>query len=86
MDRRYVLVASLALLVMTVPAGATTWTFESGHRAGSADFQVSGSNLVVTLTNTSTSDVLVPVDLLNAGFTVNNHIIKIIRNRSDQIL
>ena len=47
-------------------ATSVTHTFGHGHLAASATFDVSGSSLVVTLTNTSTSDCLVPSDLLTA--------------------
>jgi len=47
---------------------AVTFSFSSGTRAASAKFEISGSNLVVTLTNTSTFDCLVPTDMLTAVF------------------
>jgi hypothetical protein len=45
-----------------------TFTGSSGNLAASANFAVSGSNLVVTLTNTSTADVMAPTDVLTAVF------------------
>src|SRR5262249_54506972 len=39
-------------------------TGSSGSLAASADFSLSGNTLTITLTNTSTSDVLVPTDVL----------------------
>lgn len=39
-----------------------------GNRAASARFQVSGTNLIVTLTNTSTADVTEPVYVLTGVF------------------
>jgi len=43
---------------------SVTHVVSHGDLAASATFDVSGSSLVVTLTNTSTSDCLVPSDLL----------------------
>lgn len=40
----------------------------SGTRSASASFEVVGGNLQVVLTNTSTSDALVPTDILTALF------------------
>jgi MYXO-CTERM domain-containing protein len=40
----------------------------SGGRSASAFFTISGGNLVITLTNTATSDTLVPTDLLTGVF------------------
>lgn len=45
-----------------------TFTGSSGNLAASANFTVSESNLVVTLTNTSLADVLVPTEVLTAVF------------------
>lgn len=47
-------------------AQAASFVFSSGNRAAQADFDVIGSDLKVTLTNTSTFDTLVPVDVLTA--------------------
>ena len=57
-------------LLIAVSASATpiTFTGSSGNLAASATFDVVGSNLQVTLTNTSSVDVLVPVDVLTAVF------------------
>jgi hypothetical protein len=49
-------------------AQAFTVVGSSGSRAASADIVINGSNLQLTLTNTSTADVLVPVDVLTAVF------------------
>lgn len=47
-------------------ATSVTHTFNHGDLAASATFDVSGSSLVVTLTNTSSWDCLVPSGLLTA--------------------
>jgi len=47
-------------------ATSVTHAVSQGHLAASATFDVSGSSLVVTLTNTSLWDCLVPSDLLTA--------------------
>jgi hypothetical protein len=47
---------------------AAIFTGSSGTLSASAEFVASGSNLVVTLTNTSLNDVLVPADVLTAVF------------------
>jgi hypothetical protein len=69
--------ALLALIAIGGPAYALTisqsGTNPEGPDGGTAlsaqvDFVVSGSQLIVTLTNTATSDVLVPSDVLTALF------------------
>ena len=49
-------------------AGVVTFNASSGSRAAQAKFQDSGSDLIVTLTNTSTADALVPIDVLTGVF------------------
>src|SRR5262245_59111694 len=49
-------------------AAPVTFTFSTGDRAASATFDTSGTRLIVTLTNTSTADVMVPTDVLTAVF------------------
>ncbi len=49
-------------------AGATLFTASSGDLSASANFVASGGTLTVTLTNTSTSDVLIPADVLTGVF------------------
>src|SRR5262245_58630885 len=68
----------LSKSVLSIAAGAAMahsaaasmiWTGSgtgSGPLSASAEFAVSGSSLVVTLTNTGTGDVLVPSDVLTA--------------------
>ena len=65
------LLAVIAVLALPLSAGATTIgsaSFTSGDLAASATFDLTGSTLTVTLTNTSTGDVLVPTDVLTALF------------------
>jgi hypothetical protein len=49
-------------------AAPITYSATVGHRSASATFDVSGTNLIVTLINDSNDDVLVPVDVLTAVF------------------
>jgi hypothetical protein len=68
---RWVLIAAAGIAVTTVSAtGASAYLFEAskGSLSASADFRVSESNLIVTLTNTSTADVSDPSDVLTAVF------------------
>jgi hypothetical protein len=69
MVRAMIAVAAVAGLAAAVQANpAVTFTGNAGARAAQADFSVSGSNLVVRLTNTATADVMVPSDVLTAVF------------------
>lgn len=65
-----VVTAVAALAIFTSSAGAADITFSAtvGTRSASAKFAVSGSDLIVTLTNTSNLDAMVPVDVLTAVF------------------
>jgi len=56
----------LCLLSAPRSVSAESFLFSQGSRAAQADFEVVGGNLQVTLTNTSTFDTLVPVDVLTA--------------------
>ncbi len=58
-------VAGLAIAASSAQA-AVVFNFSSGARSAQAVFNTSGSNLVITLTNTATADALVPVDILTA--------------------
>ena len=51
-----------------VPVTFFDGTFTSAERAANAKFEQDGTSLIVTLTNTWTGDVLVPVDVLTAVF------------------
>jgi PEP-CTERM motif len=59
---------SVALWATPASAGSLTIGLTSGSRSASAVFVNSGGQLVVTLTNTSAADALVPTDLLTAIF------------------
>lgn len=65
-------IAILAVLILSMcgaaQATSVTFTGSQGALAASAMFNTSGSNLVATLTNTSTADCLAPADLLGAVF------------------
>lgn len=60
--------AVLAWGMSTAQAAPITFSGSSGNRSASAMFDTSGSNLLVTLTNTSSADALVPVDILTGVF------------------
>lgn len=64
------LVATLGLGLIETAAYAApiTFTASSGPRAASATFRTSGTDLIITLENTSTADVLVPDQILTALF------------------
>jgi hypothetical protein len=66
------LVFTFAVVSLMLSATATradiSFSYSSGDLAASAAFGVSGGNLVVTLTNTSLADVLVPTQVLTAVF------------------
>jgi hypothetical protein len=66
----HALTVALSLLVGSagVSAAPVTFNFSQGNRAAQASFTMDGSDLVLTLTNTSTHDVLVPVDVLTGLF------------------
>ena len=59
--------ASIALPA-AVQAAPITFNATVGARSASATFDTSGTNLIVTLTNTATGDVGVPTDVLTAVF------------------
>jgi hypothetical protein len=68
--RTLLLPVSLFALALICPSAQAGFTVSAGggNRAASAHFDQQGTNLVVTLTNTSTHDVLVPADVLTAVF------------------
>jgi len=45
-----------------------TFTFSSGTQSASAVFDITSGNLTITLTNTSGSDAMIPVDILTGIF------------------
>ena len=59
---------ALALGAGSLQAASFTFTASQGNLAASAEFEVSGTDLIITLTNTSTADVQVPADVLTALF------------------
>ena len=52
----------------SVSASPISVSFSSGVYSATADFMRTGSNLIVTLTNTSTADAMVPTDILTAVY------------------
>lgn len=54
----------LAITPLPAVAGSVTFSFSNGARSASAEFDSSGNNLVVTLTNTSSADAQAPIDIL----------------------
>jgi MYXO-CTERM domain-containing protein len=56
------------LCAMAGAAHGVTFTGSLGNLEAEAEFTVSGTNLIVRLTNTSVNDCLVPADLLTAVF------------------
>jgi hypothetical protein len=59
----------VTISLVAIPAQASiTYSGSSGSLAAEASFDLSGGNLVITLTNTSTSDVLIPTEILTALF------------------
>lgn len=61
-------VVGLLVLPESGLAGTINFSASQGGRAASASFEAVGGDLVVTLTNTSTDDALVPVDILTGVF------------------
>ena len=64
-------ISAFAAGAMSAPAAARAgmlFTGSSGSLSASADFELSGNSLTVTLTNTSLADVLVPTDVLTGVF------------------
>jgi len=71
------LVAAFCALLISVvgiaASQASVYTGSSGSLSASADFNLIGSTLTVTLTNTSSADVLLPADLLTGVFFNTTH-------------
>lgn len=63
-----IFIGVLGLVITPVGATPITFTGSSGDLSASVTFDTSGTDLIVTLTNTSTADVLVPADVLTAVF------------------
>lgn len=69
MKKKILLIGLIVLIIgITGTADATMFTGTSGNLSASADFSVNGSNLVVTLANISSANVLAPADVLTAVF------------------
>lgn len=73
MNKHKLLAAAAALLAtgaitFNAVAVPVSFTGTSGNLKAKAEFDVSGSTLIVKLTNTSTFDVLVPADVLTGLF------------------
>lgn len=63
------ILCSLAIVApASVFAAPISFTGVSGNLAATVTFDISGSNLLVTLDNTSSADVTVPADVLGAVF------------------
>lgn len=65
MRKRLVCLLSYSALAFAVPQAVT---LTDGNLQATATFDVSGSNLILTLTNSSPNDVLVPSNVLTAVF------------------
>jgi hypothetical protein len=63
-------VTAILIALVSGAAGATPLTVSASNQqlAASAVFDVSGNSLVITLTNTSSADALVPADVLTGLF------------------
>jgi hypothetical protein len=59
---------AIALTPVSAMGGPITYNFSSGTLAASAVFSRSGSDLIVTLSNTSAADATVPTDILTGIF------------------
>lgn len=57
---------AIALVPLPTLASPIAYNFASGNRSANVEFARAGSDLIVTLTNTSTADALVPTDILTA--------------------
>jgi len=70
MKSAYGILSAVVVLLAAQVASADEVAFSgsSGSLSAEVTFQTSGSNLIVTLTNTSTSDALVPTDILTGVF------------------
>jgi len=64
---------SAFLFVPHAQAGSIDFSGSSGNLSASVNFSLSGNTLTVTLTNTSTDDVLVPTDVLTGVFFNTTH-------------
>jgi hypothetical protein len=67
MNKTFSILAA-GLIAFQAQATPITFTGTSGTHAASVTFSASGANLLVTLSNTSASDVLLPVEVLTGVF------------------
>ncbi len=66
---RWVLALLLVSALAAIPARADLlFAGSSGNLSASVNFHIDGTNLVVTLTNTSANDVTIPTEILTAVF------------------
>lgn len=65
---RSLLLLAVVLAASPASAASVSYSFTNGNRSATALFEKSGGNLVVTLTNTSTYDALVPTDILTGVY------------------
>lgn len=64
---------SMALAPSVASASAITFSGTSGARSASVTFDTSGTNLIVTLSNTASADAMTPTDILTGVFfNINN--------------
>jgi hypothetical protein len=72
-------VAACAVLALLAGAGSSragvVYAGSSGGLSASADFELSGNTLTVTLANTSKADVLIPTDVLTGVFFNTTHLL-----------
>jgi PEP-CTERM motif len=69
-----VFAAGLTVTVSVAHAAPIVYTGSQGSLAASVSFEVSGTDLIVVLTSTSSADVLVPTDVLTGvGFTLSGN-------------
>lgn len=68
MKRLLIVTALTASISSLAAADSVTFSASQGNLAASATFENTGTNLTVTLTNTSAADVLVPADVLTCLF------------------
>ncbi len=66
--RSFVAIAAVLALAGSTMADSVTFSGSGGGRSASAVFEASGTNLIVTLTNTSTSDISQPIFVLTGVY------------------
>lgn len=71
--KKLLLLGLVALTALAASANSVTYAGSSGNQAASVVFSLSGNTLTITLTNTSTADVLVPTDVLTGVLFDTTH-------------